>query len=57
MEGAPKKLVAEATMEEKVMLGTLVKEVIVEMPEGQKSNKPANPIQSNLLSPKNVLLS
>lgn len=56
MQGAPKKLVSEASKEEEAMLGTLAKEVTVEMPEGQKSNMPANPLQSDPLS-KNLLVS
>ena len=52
MEGAPKKPVSEASKEEETMLDTLAKEVIVEMPESQKSNMPANPLQSNPLPQK-----
>lgn len=56
MQGAPKKPVSEASKEEEVMLGTLAKEVTVEMPEGQKRNMSANPLQGNPLS-KNLLVS
>lgn len=54
MEGAPKKPVSEASKEEEVMLGKFAKEVIVEIPEGQKSNMPANPLPSNPF-PRNLL--